>query len=106
MVSDYAKIALVTEDRVGVLGALWAGCRFVFARPLRSLGLATAYALVAFALMGLYSVLSPAPGESTLLGLLLVFCFGQIYLVLRLILRLALLGSELTLYQAVGLAPR
>ncbi len=99
MVADYAKIMLVREERQSALGAAWASLRFVLAQPLRTLGLCLVHGLATLLLLLLYALVAPGPGESSALGILAVFLLAQVYLILRLLIRLSLLGSELSLYE-------
>lgn len=99
VVFDYAKIAVVLEERRSALGAVWAGVRFVARHPLRTLGLFWTFTGVALLLLWLYGALAPSAGPATWAGVILAFLFGQLALVTRLGLRLATLGGEASLYR-------
>lgn len=99
VVFDYAKIAVVTEGRRSALGAAWRGLRFVVSRPLGTLGLYWLFGVAAVVLLGLYTVVSPGPGQATWLGVILAFLLGQIALATRVALRLALLGGEVDYFR-------
>lgn len=99
VVFDYAKIAVVAEGRRSALGAAWRGARFVAARPVATLGL---YGVVTFAgllLLALYAGVAPGPGQGTWIGVILAFLVGQLALATKIALRLALLGSEASLFR-------
>jgi hypothetical protein len=99
---DYAKIAVVTEDRRSALGAAWEGLRFVAGRPVRTLGLFWILTAVGLLLLWVYGMVAPTAGPGTWIGVLLAFLLGQLALATRLFLRLAVLGGEVGLYQAEG----
>ena len=96
VIFDYAKIRLVVEDRRSALGALSAGMRFVWRHPGR---VATLYALnvVAFLVLLLLWALV-APGARLPIGI--VFVAGQLYLLVRLALKLQFLASQTALFQS------
>lgn len=96
---DYAKIAVVAEDRASVLGAAWSGIRFVARHPVRTLGLFWFFAGGALLLLWLYGALAPTAGPTSWAGVILAFLFGQLALATRLGLRLATLGGECALYR-------
>jgi hypothetical protein len=95
VVVDYAKIRAVVEDRRSMIGALVAGSRFVFRHPA---GTATLYmmnlALAALVAGGYFLV---APGAASPLP---GFFVGQIYIVLRVAIRLQFMASQTALFQS------
>lgn len=101
VVSDYAKVMMATENRYGVLLTAWAAVRFVAANPVRTLGLYGGIALLWVVILALYALVAPGPGQSTWLGVILAFVVGQGMLILRLGLRVSLLGGETALYRSV-----
>ncbi|MGD2113824.1 MAG: hypothetical protein PVG07_02155 [Acidobacteriota bacterium] len=104
VVFEYAKIAVVVEDRRSVLGAAWTGLRFVAAHPVRTLGLFWSFAGAGLVLLWLYGLLAPGPGSGpwtgSWAGVILVLLLGQLALAARLFLRLAVLGGEVGLYRS------
>jgi len=95
---DYAKVAVVLEDRRSAVGAALSGLGFVVRHPLRTLGLFAVFAVVGLALLWLYGAVAPTAGPGTWAGVVLAFVLGQIALGTRLGLRLATLGGETALY--------
>jgi hypothetical protein len=94
VVVDYAKIRAVVEDRRSMIGALAAGWRFVVRHPGQT---ALLYALnlgLACLVAVLYLLL--APGAAAPLS---AFFVGQIYIVLRVIVRLQFMASQTALFQ-------
>lgn len=97
--SDYAKAALVLEPRRSSFLAAFAGLRFVLRYPLRTLGLALLFALLFLLLVATYGWLAPGTGQSTWAGVILALAVGQLYLIARIALRLALLAGETALFR-------
>lgn len=105
MVLDYAKIALVVEQRRSSLLAFIRGLRFVFSNPGQTLGLYLMLAGLGLVLVLVYSVVAPGPGQSTRSTIGLAFLVGQAYLLARLILKLWFLASQTALFQSAEAAP-
>ncbi len=91
---DYAKIRAVVEDRRSMLGALAAGTRFVVRHPAQTTALYAINAAVHLLVLGLYYL--AAPGASA--GIL-AFAGGQLYIVLRVVVRLQFTASQASLFQ-------
>ncbi len=106
MAATFAKVATVTEDRRSMLLALLAGLRFVLRRPLSVLGLYLGLALVSGVLLAVYHLLAPTAGPGTAVGVALAFLLAQGLLIVRLGLRLALLGGAISLYRAYSTRAR
>jgi hypothetical protein len=112
VIFDYAKIAVVIEDRGdgpfallrGTFAGLGAGLRFVAARPLSTLGLYWLIGLVGVLLLGLYSAVAPTGGGGSWPAVILAFLLGQLAIVGKLALRLVTLGAE-TAYFAPTASP-
>jgi hypothetical protein len=92
---DYAKIRAVVEDRRSMIGALAAGTRFVARQPVETLLLYAANIGVAALVAALYYLVSPAAGPG-----LAAFAVGQLYIVLRVIVRLQFMASQTALFQS------
>ncbi|MFQ5527508.1 MAG: hypothetical protein ACE5GX_14745 [Thermoanaerobaculia bacterium] len=102
LISDYAKVAIVVERRRGAALALLRGARFLVANPGRAFGIAAFYGVALVALFALYSIAAPGVADSTPLAILAAAALGQLFVVLKLALRIALLGSELALFEVAG----
>ena len=100
LVFAYAKIAVVYEGRRSSLLALVRAVRFVVLRPVRALGLYFILALIAVAVIALYALLAPGPGQSSAIGIALAFLGGQLFVLARLALRLTFFGSQMRLYES------
>ncbi len=95
---DYAKLAVAIED-LGVFRGFWRGCRFVFSQPIRTFGLYGIIGLLGLAAMGLYSLVAPGASQSSTLAVLLALGVSQLYLLSRITLRVALVNSEVALFE-------
>ena len=96
---DYARIAMVVEERRSSLLAALRGLGFVVRRPLVTWGLLLSFALLGLVLLALRLWLVPGVGQQSILAILAVFLLGQAFLLARLGLRLGLLAAELALYE-------
>jgi hypothetical protein len=95
LVSDFAKVRLVVEDRRSALGAFAASLRFIRRRFVRTLAL-YAVNLIALAII-LRLWLQVAPGASATAWVVLLA--GQLYLLARVWARLAFMASEAAFFQ-------
>ena len=99
---DYAKIAIVVEDRRSALFSAVRGIVFVVTHPLRTMGLVLSIGLITAIPLGLYIGFRPStvtPGWS---GVIYAILMGQAWLVARLALRLSLVAGQTALYQSAG----
>jgi hypothetical protein len=97
VVMDYAKIRLVVEDRRSALGALAAGLRFLVRQPGAVAALYLLNTLALAAVLALYAL--AAPGASGGWRALLALLVGQVYLVLRVVVRVVFAASQIALFQ-------
>ena len=95
LIVDYAKIRAVVEDRRSMVGALVAGARFLIRHPARTVALCALNIAGFLLVLGAYFM--TAPGASSGLG---AFAIGQIYIVLRVVVRLQFVASQTALFQA------
>jgi hypothetical protein len=105
LVFDYAKVAAVLEDEKNPLKALRRGFRFVTRRSFTVGGLAGLVATCALALIALRTLADPGTAESTVVGVVAVFLLGQLFLLGRIVLRLALVAGEVALYRTAHAQP-
>ena len=94
MLFDYAKVRAVVEDRRSMIGAIVASWRFIKRQPLAVCMLYAINVLLYLIVIALYYV--AAPGASANLS---AFAVGQIYIVLRVIVRLQFAASQTALFQ-------
>jgi len=91
---DYAKIRAVVEDRRSMLGALAAGTRFVVRHPAKTLALYAMNVGVYLLVVGIYYLMAPGASAGVL-----AFALGQLYIVLRVMVRLQFAASQAALFQ-------
>ena len=98
LVFDYAKIRMVVEDRRSAIGALNASLRFIARQPGAAVGLYLLNSLIFVLLLALYAIVAPgaAGGWYAVLGLLI----GQLYIVLRVLVRVSFASSQISLFQS------
>jgi hypothetical protein len=94
---DYAKIRMVVEDRRSAIGALNAAVRFIARQPGAAFGLYLLNTLVFAGLLALYAL--AAPGASGGIVAVVALFIGQLYIVLRVIVRLTFAASQIALFQ-------
>lgn len=94
LIFDYAKVRAVVEDRRSMIGALAAGCRFVRRHPISALALYALDALLFLLVIGIYYLIAPAANQNAA-----AFAIGQLYIVLRVIVRLQFAASQIALFQ-------
>jgi hypothetical protein len=94
LIFDYAKVRAVVEDRRSMIGALVAGWRFVRRHPLAALTLYGLDALLFLIVIGIYYLIAPSANQNAA-----AFAIGQLYIVLRVIVRLQFAASQIALFQ-------
>ena len=95
---DYAKVRMVVEDRRSALGALVSALRFIVRHAVSVLGL---YLLDLFAFVLVLLVYATvAPGAAGGFAAWIGFLIGQLYIALRVAVRLLFTASEVALFQA------
>ena len=92
---DYAKVRLVVEDRRSVIGALGASLRFVRRRPLRATGVYLLNGIGFLLVLRLWLEAAPQAWESVTWA----FFVTQVYLLVRIWLRLVFVASEVVFFQ-------
>ncbi len=95
MIFDYAKVRMVVEDRRSVISALGASMRFLRRRPFRAFGLYMLNVLAFMMLLRLWLEAAPQAWDSVGWA----FLITQIYLLVRIWLRLAFVSSEVVFFQ-------
>lgn len=99
MIFDYAKIAVVTRES-GAFRSFLEALSFVATRPLPAFAAYAMPTLLVLVVTAIYAFLAPGAGQSTGLTAFLAFLAGQIYLVAKIGLRIAVLGSQLRYYRS------
>lgn len=105
---DYAKIRMVVEDRRSALGALTSALRFILRHGGSVIGLYLLDVLIFVLLLLIYAVVAPgaAGGFAAWIG----FLIGQLYIALRVVVRLLFAASQIAFFQSrlahAGYTPR
>jgi len=105
MVFDYAKIATVVKGHRNMFVAAFDGFRFVFAHPAKAFGLYLVLGIFLALALGLYNLIAPGAGQANGLAIFLAFLLGQIFLAIKLILRLTFFGGQMALYETTAEKP-
>lgn len=95
IVSDYARVRTVVEDRRSMVGAVGASMRFLRRRPFRTFGLYMLSAVASLVIIRLWSIAAPEAWES--IGM--AFLATQIYLLARVWAKLAWIAGEIVFFQ-------
>lgn len=95
---DYAKIRMVVEDRRSAIGALTSAARFAARNVSTVAGLYLLNLLMFLGVLWLYAVVAPgaAGGFAAWVG----FLIGQLYITLRVFVRLSFAASQIALFQS------
>jgi hypothetical protein len=91
---DYAKIRAVVEDRRSMIGAIAASWRFIRRNPIAVWAVYKMNALLFLIVIGVYYLAAPGGNAN-----LLAFAIGQLYIVLRVVVRLQFMASQTALFQ-------
>jgi len=94
IIFDYAKIRAVVEDRRSMIGAIVASWRFVRRHAVAVGAVYKINILVFLLVIGLYYLIAPGASADAL-----AFAIGQLYIVLRVIVRLQFAASQTALFQ-------
>ncbi len=95
LIFDYAKVRMVVEDRRSVISALGASMRFIRRRPARAFGLYLLNGIGFLMVLRLWLEAAPQAWESVTWA----FFVTQVYLLVRIWLRLVFVASELVYFQ-------
>ncbi len=99
MLFDYGKIAVVVENRESSAEALWIGVKFVFANLARTLGVYYFIGSAGAAILVILLLLSTALSQTSLITVLIAFTIYQLYIFVKIIVRLTFYSSQLALYR-------
>ncbi len=100
MIVDYARIATYRENRRSMVLAMVKGVGFVLSHLGRSTVLYYGLGASGLVLLLLYHAMAPGVSPSTTTGVFLAFVVGQVFVLLKLVLRLTFFASQLSLYDA------
>ncbi len=98
IVSDYAKVRIVREERRSALVAWFAGVGWALPRIIRTFGLHLSFVVLAVAGSAVFLLLAPDPSAAVVL----VVLYQQAYLLFRVGVRVQWYGAELALYDGLS----
>ncbi len=96
----FAKVATVVDERRSMLLAAVQGVVFVFKHPTRVAGLYAGFMLISGLMLGGYALLAPGVGQSSWRAVGWALAWSQLFLILKMYVRLSLLAGQTALYQA------
>ena len=105
MIFDYARILVVLTDEHAMRKAIWRGIKFTFRRFFRTFTLALAVFILGLALLFVYNPIADALHAPTVFAVLLMFLLQQIYMLIRMALKLTLYSGQTALYEKLRPAP-
>ncbi|MBN1253364.1 MAG: hypothetical protein JXR51_03195 [Bacteroidales bacterium] len=100
MIGDYAKFYLVLENSFNIFKGFWKGVKYVFQNFLKTYVLYLILLFLPAVVMYLYIYIEKDIKMATEIGILIVFLLQQAFILLRVILRIWILSSQLKLYTA------
>jgi hypothetical protein len=101
-IMDYAKIMIVKEERRKVFKTVWHSIKFVFKNFFRTYFLYLLLVIVPIALIIIYWFLDGAIGMVSGFTIFIMFLIQQIYIWLRVWIKIWTLGSEVRLFEKFG----
>jgi hypothetical protein len=78
------------------------GIQVLLGRPLRTAGIYAAFGIATVILLVIYGGIAPEAGPASTVGVVLAFLLAQLFLLVRLTLRVSLLGGLVALHPADG----
>jgi hypothetical protein len=98
----FAKVAAVVDDRRSMLLAAVRGVVFFFKHPLQTAGLYYGFLLISGLLLAGYALVAPGPEQTDWRSVGWALVWGQLFLILKMYVRLSLLAGQTALYQAAA----
>ena len=98
MIGDYAKFYLVLEDSFNIFKGFWKAVKYVFSHFLKTYVLYLILLFLPAVIMYLYIYLEKDIKMATGIGILIVFLLQQAFILLRVVLRVWVLSSQLKVY--------
>lgn len=101
MVFDYARIYVVLHDENKTRFALWEGLKFTFSNLGRTLSLALLLGLLGVVALVMYNPIADTLSAPSGLVIFLLFVVQQIYMLFRMLLKLAAYAGQMHLYSGI-----
>jgi hypothetical protein len=99
IVLDYTKIILVIEKKDSAWLSLWEAIKFIVKHFLQVLGLYSALAVIAIGMVLIFGLIFNALNHNPVFLVILLIIFQQVFILLKIGLRLTFYGSQLLFYQ-------
>ncbi len=100
LIFDYTKIITVHRDLKWAIFAPVKGLGFVLSNLGRTIGIYLSLTVLWIILFGIYWLIAPGAGQSTAAAIWAAFAVGQIYVLVRIMLRAVYFGSECSFYES------
>lgn len=100
MINDYAKIYLFLKERINIFVAIWKGIKFVFSNFWQTYSLFLLLLIPPALVLYLYFIVLGDIEMSTTFGLVAMTVVQQIFIIVRIWLRVWVLSSQLEYYKA------
>jgi len=102
IILDYARIHAVTSDDRRMRISLWQGIKFAFGNFWKTFGLALLLFVVGIITLVIYNPIADLLHAPSAIVIILLFFWQQVYVVFRMVLKLVLYGSEVSLYRKIS----
>ena len=104
LVLDYSRIYAVTTDERRMRISLWQGIQFAFKNILKTFVLALLFFIAGIIVLVIYNPIADLLHTPYSMVILLLFLWQQVYMVFRMVLRLAFYAGEVRLYDLISSA--
>ncbi|MGB2960426.1 MAG: hypothetical protein WBG01_00540 [Bacteroidota bacterium] len=101
MIADYAKIGIVSRNSHAITGALIMSLRFILRNPGSTLGLQTLFLLITFFLATVHALFWTSQQSDSTPILIAVFLLHQLFIFVRIAVRVFAFGAESALFEAL-----
>jgi len=106
LVLDYSRIHAVTTGERRMRISLWEGMKFSVVNFWKTFGLALLFFLIGIIALIIYNPIADLLHAPSLLVILLLFIWHQVYMVFRMVLRVTLYAGEVNLYNAISISKK
>jgi hypothetical protein len=101
LIFDYARIILITNDEQRTRRALWQGIRFTFKHLMKTFALSILIFIFSQIFLLAYIMIAPLFGTATTFMVILLLLIQQLYILVRMTLRLTLYSAQVNLYSTI-----
>ena len=101
LVLDYARIDVVINNETKMRRALWYGIKFTFRNFFKTFSLSLMLFFIGIIVLVIYNPIADSLHTPNALIILILFIVQQIYMFIRMTLKLTLYSSQVKLYNAI-----